>query len=157
VPALPATCRLLTGVVIFDFGDRRKRYLDNLAIGAFYLDAWSRECLSGFHAPDNAADALAVNRYDLNIVFAVQRLKCRKCLCDFHVYLFSEVQAFLRRELFPQTLEILHWKAADVYVAYNTPTTMANLNATRNATGKLHLAYTRLVSLPVSQRSKLNS
>ncbi len=62
---------LPSGVVVFDFGDRGKRYLDDLAIGAFYLHAWSGECLSGFHAPDNAPHALAVKRYDLNIVFAV--------------------------------------------------------------------------------------
>jgi len=89
----PAFCLLLTAVVVFDFGDRRKRYLDDLAIGAFYLHAWSGECLSGFHAPDNAPHTLAVNRHDLNIVFAVQRLKGRKCFRDFHVSLFSKVQS----------------------------------------------------------------
>ena len=90
----PAACflPLATGVMVLDFGDRRKWYLDDLAIGAFYLDAWSGEGLSGFHAANNAPDALAVNRYDLNIVFAVQRLKCCKCFGDFHVYLFSEIQ-----------------------------------------------------------------
>jgi hypothetical protein len=31
---------------------------------------------------------LPVKRYDLNIVFTVQRLKGRKCFGDFHVYLF---------------------------------------------------------------------
>ncbi len=90
---LPATL-LLTAhrVVVFNLGDRRKGYLDDLAVRAFYLHAWGGEGLSGFHAPDNAPHALAVKRHDLDIVFAVQRLKGRKCFCDFHVYLFSEVQ-----------------------------------------------------------------
>ena len=78
-------------VVVFDLGDRRKGYLDYLAVRAFYLHARGGECLSGLHAPDNAPHALTVNRHDLDIVLAVQRLKGRKCFCDFHVYLFSEV------------------------------------------------------------------
>jgi hypothetical protein len=118
LPTDPSVCLLLTAVVVFDFGDRRKRYLDDLAIGAFYLHAWSGECLSGFHASDHTPHALAINRHDLNIVFAVERLKGRKCFRDFHVSLFSEVQP-LGTRTFPKTLEILHRKTADVYVAYN--------------------------------------
>lgn len=86
-------------VVVFNLGDRRKGYLDDLAVRALYLHAGGGECLSGLHAPDNAPHALAVNRHDLDIVFAVQRLKGRKCFCDFHVYLFSEVQTALGRKL----------------------------------------------------------
>ena len=91
--ALPVNL-LLTAhrVVVFNLGDRRKGYFDDLAVRALYLHAGRGECLSGLHAPDNAPHALAVNRDDLDIVFTVQRLKGRKCFCDFHVYLFSEVQ-----------------------------------------------------------------
>ena len=92
---LPLLVRLLVTahrVVVFNLGDRRKGYLDDLAVRALYLHAGGGECLGGLHAPDNAPHALTVNRHDLDIVFAVQRLKGRKCFCDFHVYLFSEVQ-----------------------------------------------------------------
>jgi hypothetical protein len=110
--------------VILDLGDRRKRYFDDLAVGAFYLHTWSGECLGGLHASDNAPHALAVNRYDLNIVFPVERLKGRKCFSDFHVYLFSEAR--LGIQTFPIRLEILHRKTADVYVAYNISKIRAN-------------------------------
>jgi hypothetical protein len=92
--ASPAACflPLATGVMVFDFGDRRERYFDDLAVGTFDLDAGSGEGLSGFHASHNTPHALPVKRYDLNIVFAVQRLKGRKCFGDFHVYLFSAIQ-----------------------------------------------------------------
>ena len=81
-----ASSSLLTAhrVVIFNLSDRRKGNLDDLAVRAFYLHAWGGECLSGLHAPDNTAHALAVNRHDLDIVFAIQRLKGRKCFGDFH-------------------------------------------------------------------------
>lgn len=102
--------------MVFDFGDRRERYLDDLAVGAFYLDARSGEGLSSFHASHNTPYALPVKRYDLNIVLAVQRLKGRKCFGDFHVYLFSDSNA-LGHNL--KTVEILHRKAPIVYVAYN--------------------------------------
>jgi hypothetical protein len=46
-------------------------------------------------------------------------LKGRKCFCDFHVFLFSEAQTLLDTN-FPNTLEILHRKTADVYLAYYT-------------------------------------
>ncbi len=86
-------------VVVFNLGDRRKGYFDDLAVRAFYFHAGGGECLSGLHAPDNAPHALAINRHDLDIVLAVQRLKGRKCFCDFHVYLFSEVQTPLGHKL----------------------------------------------------------
>lgn len=75
-------------IMIFDFSNQRKRDFDDLAACAFHLDAWSCECLSCFHAADDAADAETVNRYDLNIIFPVKRLKGRQGFCDFHVYLF---------------------------------------------------------------------
>ena len=78
-------------VVVFNLGDRRKGYFDDLAVRALYFHAGRGECLSGLHAPDNASHALAINRHYLDIVLAVKRLKGRKCFCDFHDYLFSEV------------------------------------------------------------------
>ena len=70
---LPAVCLLLlpTVVMVFDFGDRGKRYLNDLAISAFDLDARGCECLSGFHAADKAPHALTIYSYNLDIVFAV--------------------------------------------------------------------------------------
>ena len=70
---IPAVCLLTSGlwVIVFDFSDLRKRYLNDVAVRAFHLDAWSGECLSGFHAPNNTPHALAVGRYNLDVVFAV--------------------------------------------------------------------------------------
>src|SRR2546423_1032002 len=74
--ALPVSLLLAAHrVVVFNLGDSRKGYFDDLAVRAFYFHAWGGECLSGFHAPDNAPHALSVNRHDLDIVFAVQWLK----------------------------------------------------------------------------------
>jgi hypothetical protein len=75
--------------VVFDLSNGGKRYLNDLTIGAFYLNAWSGERLRGFHAPDNASHSLAVNRNYLNIVFAIQRLQGRQCFGYFHVFLIS--------------------------------------------------------------------
>jgi len=71
--------------MIFDLGDRREGDFDYLSVRAFHLYAWSSECLSGFHAANNAPHSLAVNRYNLDITFTVQGLQRRECLCDFHV------------------------------------------------------------------------
>src|SRR6266850_3645143 len=95
LPLLLATHR----VVVFNLGDGRKGYLDDLAVRAFYLHARGSECLSGLHAPDNAPHALSVNRHDLDIVFAVQWLQGCECFCDFHVYLFFEGQTTLGHKL----------------------------------------------------------
>lgn len=86
-----AWCLLPTAlpIVIFDFGDSRKRYLHYFTIRALYLDAGSGECLRGFHAANCAPHALAVNRDDLNIVFAIKRSKRRQRLCDFHLTVSS--------------------------------------------------------------------
>jgi len=98
--ALPVSLLLAAHrVVVFNLGDRGKGYLYDLAVRAFYLYAWGGECLSGFHAPDNAPHALSVNSHDLDIVFAVQWLKGCECFCDFHVYLFFEVQTPLGHKL----------------------------------------------------------
>lgn len=58
-------------IVIFDFSNGGKGNFDDFTVRAFHLDAWRGECLSGFHAANDAPHALAIHRYDLNIVFAV--------------------------------------------------------------------------------------
>lgn len=131
--------------MVFNLGDRGKGYLDDLAVRAFYLHAWGGEGLSGLHAPDNAPHALSVNRHDLDIVFAVQRLKGRKCFCDFHVYLFSEVQTPLGHRLFEYSRDIAPEDGGCLSRVQYWPTP-SKPGATLNATGKLHLAYRRLVS-----------
>jgi hypothetical protein len=68
----PATAHLR--IVILDLSDRRKRYLDDLAVRAFHLDAWGCESLSGFHATNDAPYTLAINCNNLNIIFTVKRL-----------------------------------------------------------------------------------
>jgi len=64
-------------VVVFNLGDRRKWDLYDLAIGTFNFDARSGKGLGGFHAPNRAAHAPPVERYNLDIVLAVKRLECR--------------------------------------------------------------------------------
>jgi hypothetical protein len=71
--------------VVFNLGDRRKRYFDYLTVCAFYLDAGSCEGLSGFHAANNAPHALSIHRYNLNVVFAVERPQGSECFSDFQV------------------------------------------------------------------------
>jgi hypothetical protein len=43
------------------------------------------EGLGGFHAANDASDALSIHRHNLNIVFAVERLQGSKCFGNFHV------------------------------------------------------------------------
>lgn len=73
------------GVVIFDFGDLGKGDLYNFAVCTFHLDARCGEGLSGFHAAYHAAHALAVNRNNLNVVFAVKWLQGSQGFSYFHV------------------------------------------------------------------------
>jgi hypothetical protein len=77
--------------MVFDLGNRRKRYLHDFTVRAFHFDARSRECLSSLHAANGAPHALAINRYNLNIGFAVQRLQGREGFSYFHVTISSEV------------------------------------------------------------------
>ena len=73
-------------VMIFDLGDRRKRYLDDLTTRTFHLDTRSGQSLCGFHALNDAANAPTIQGHDLNVVFPIKRLECRKCFSDFHGY-----------------------------------------------------------------------
>lgn len=59
--------------MVYDFRDGEERNLDYLAVGAFDLDAWRRQRLCRFHAADDATYAVAVGRYNLNVVPAVER------------------------------------------------------------------------------------
>jgi hypothetical protein len=72
--------------MILNLGNRRKRDFDDLAVGAFHLYAGSGECLGRFHAANDTPDSLAVNRDNLNIAFAVQRLQGCECFGHFHVW-----------------------------------------------------------------------
>ncbi len=71
-------------VVVSDLGDRWKWDLYYFAIGALDFDAGSRQCLSGLHAANSATHSLSVDRNDLNVIFAVQRLEGRKSFSYFH-------------------------------------------------------------------------
>jgi len=79
--------------MVLDLGDRGKWYLHYLTISAFHLDARGGECLGGFHAANDAPNALAIDRYNLNIVFAVQRLQRGEGFGYFHVVISSRVHA----------------------------------------------------------------
>jgi hypothetical protein len=58
--------------MVYDFCDRQEGNLDDLAIGAFNLDAGRRQRLCRFHAADDAADAVAVCRHNLYVVLAIE-------------------------------------------------------------------------------------
>ena len=70
--------------MVYDLVDIGKSDFDDLAIGAFHLDGRSCESLRGLHAADDAAHVFAVERDDLYIVFAVERLQGREGFGDFH-------------------------------------------------------------------------
>jgi hypothetical protein len=89
---------LLT-IVILDLRDRGKRYFNYFTIRAFHLHAGGREGLSGLHAPNNAPDALSINRYNLDIVLAVERLQGSKCFGNFHAGFFLQRSSAIANEL----------------------------------------------------------
>jgi len=72
-------------VVILDFRNGRKRYLNYLARRGQHLHARRRKCLGSFHTADLATHALPVSRYDLHVVFAIKRLQSRQCFGNFQV------------------------------------------------------------------------
>ena len=57
--------------MVFDFCDGGKGYFYNFPIRTFHLDAGGGERLRRLHAANDAPNTLAVERYNLNIVFAV--------------------------------------------------------------------------------------
>ena len=67
-------CLLTASIKVFDFSDGRKRYLDDLTVCAFDLNAWRGQSLGRFHTADDSAYALAVHRYDLNVILAIKWL-----------------------------------------------------------------------------------
>jgi hypothetical protein len=70
--------------VVNDLADGCERDFDDLAVGAFHLDAWDGERLCHLHAADDAAHALAVGRDDFNVVLAVERPEGCEGFGDFH-------------------------------------------------------------------------
>lgn len=82
---LPSTTfRQLLFIMIYDFGDGRERYLDDLAISPLNLDARCRQCLRRFHAANDTANAVTVARDDLDIIFAVERPQGCEGFSNFH-------------------------------------------------------------------------
>ena len=77
---------IFVSVVIFDFRDRRERYLDNCSVRAFDFYARRGEGLSGFHAANDSTHAAAIYSDHFNIVLTVKRLECRESFCDFHSF-----------------------------------------------------------------------
>ena len=71
-------------VVVFDFRDRRKRNLHDLAICNLDFYAGSSEGLGGFHAPNYATHSPTVNGNNFHVVLAIEWLQSRECLRDFH-------------------------------------------------------------------------
>lgn len=84
-----AWCLLIHRVVVLDLGDGGKWNLNDLAAGAFDLHARRGQRLRGFHTAHSAAHALAIEGYDLNVVFSVERLQRRQRFCYFHFCCFS--------------------------------------------------------------------
>ena len=76
--------RITNQIMVLDFSYGGKRYLDDFPARAFYFDTGGCQGLRGFHALDDAADSLAVDGDDLNIVFAVERLEGRQGFSNFH-------------------------------------------------------------------------
>src|SRR2546429_7972044 len=70
--------------MIYDFGDGCERDFDDLAVGAFDLDARRGERLRHLHAANDAADALAVRSDDFDVVFAVEWFQSCEGFGDFH-------------------------------------------------------------------------
>jgi hypothetical protein len=73
-------------IVVYDLGDGRKWYLDDLASGHFYLHARRSQCLCGLHAADDAAHAIAIRGDDLHVVPAVEWLECGEGFGHFHSF-----------------------------------------------------------------------
>jgi hypothetical protein len=70
--------------VIYDFGDDCERDFDDLAVGAFDLDARCGERLRHLHTANNAANALAVRSDDFDVVFAVEWFQSCEGFGNFH-------------------------------------------------------------------------
>ena len=72
--------------MVFDFRDGWKGDLHKVAVRAFDLYAWRRQGLGRFHAAHRSSYSPAIERNDLDIVLAVERLECRQCFRNFHVH-----------------------------------------------------------------------
>ena len=73
-------------VMVFDFGDGRKRDFYDLTVGTLHFDAGGRQGLSGFHTPNCSPDPPPIDRNDLYVVFTVKGLKCGESFGYFHVW-----------------------------------------------------------------------
>jgi hypothetical protein len=106
---------MFRGIEVDYFSDAGKSDLNYFAVGTLDLDARCGQCLRSLHAANNAPDALTVDGDDLDVIFAVKRLKGRKGLGNFH-----DLSVFL-----PEILKIgavvaasiLHLSTGDVYLS----------------------------------------
>jgi len=80
---------MFRGIEVDYFSDAGKSDLNYFAVGTLDLDARGGQCLRSLHAANNAPDALTVDGDDLDVIFAVKRLKGRKGLGNFHDYQYS--------------------------------------------------------------------
>jgi hypothetical protein len=102
--------------MVFDFSDRGKGYLYDVAVRAFNLHTWSRQCLRGFHASHNASDVASVESNNLDVVLAVERLECREGLGDFHSSYFPFRSSYALRHMNSvKRLAILRSSLSDVH------------------------------------------
>jgi hypothetical protein len=107
--------------MILDLRDRWKGYLHDLAVRDLDLYAGSGERLGGFHAPNCASHAPAVDRDNLHIVLAIKWLQSRECLGDLH-------DSFLPEAVLNYDSDIALYG-------------IGSLSAATHATGKHYLAY----------------
>ena len=74
--------------MIDDLDNRGEADLDDLAISALDFYARRGQGLGSLHTADDAADAITIFSYDLNVAFAVKRLQRRQGPGYFHLVAF---------------------------------------------------------------------
>lgn len=82
--------------MIDDLYDRGKWYLYHLAIGTLDFHTGRGQRLRSLHAAHDAAHPVPVPRNDLNIAFAVERLKRRQSFGDFHLVNLRKLRLVVR-------------------------------------------------------------
>jgi hypothetical protein len=76
-------------IVIYDFTYVWEWNFDDPAIGSLHLEGWRRQSLCCFHATDDSAHACSIQRDDLDVVFAEERLQGCEGFCNFHFVVLS--------------------------------------------------------------------
>ena len=70
--------------MVSDFLDQGKRDLHYLTVSTFNFDAGGGKSLRRFKTSNGAPESVSILGNDFNIVLAIERLKCRQSLADFH-------------------------------------------------------------------------